>query len=163
MAHEILGRTLDELPPQTRKLLKLIQKMVSDVCRKQNIEQSHCRFSRRDVREYSGWSDGQLKIHCTRLTDLEYLLVHRGGRGQHLVYELLFDGSDNEQPQLMGLIDPQKLGYDAEKSGSKAQKSAPRQGQVSPKSDRVKPRKAAPSLAYSESRQAYTKSTSAVV
>ncbi|MBE5216016.1 DNA primase, partial [Pectobacterium sp. A535-S3-A17] len=25
LAHEILGRTLDEMPPQTRKLLRLIQ------------------------------------------------------------------------------------------------------------------------------------------
>ncbi|MFV0477648.1 MAG: CHC2 zinc finger domain-containing protein [Parahaliea sp.] len=139
LAHEILGRTVDELPPQTRKLLKLIQQMVRETCDKQRIEQSDFRFSRRDVREYTGWSDGQLKIHCTRLTDLEYLLVHRGGRGQHLVYELLFDGSDDDQPQLMGLIDPEKLGYDAQKSGVKARKSAPSQAQVSPKSDPAKP------------------------
>lgn len=30
LAHEILGRTLDEMPPQTRKLLLLIQTMVSE-------------------------------------------------------------------------------------------------------------------------------------
>ncbi|MBU4903738.1 toprim domain-containing protein, partial [Salmonella enterica subsp. enterica serovar Typhimurium] len=30
LAHEILGRTLDEMPPQTRKLLTLIQQWVSD-------------------------------------------------------------------------------------------------------------------------------------
>ena len=32
LAHEILGRSLDELPPQTRKLLKEIQQMVKTNC-----------------------------------------------------------------------------------------------------------------------------------
>jgi len=120
LAHEVLGRTLDELPAQTRKLLKLIQRMVQGECKKQSTEQKDYRFSRREVREFTGWSDGQLKIHCTRLTELEYLLVHRGGRGQHLVYELLFDGADDEQPQLMGLLDTQKLRYDEQKSSISA-------------------------------------------
>ncbi|HGE5525171.1 TPA: DNA primase, partial [Escherichia coli] len=31
LAHEILGRTLDEMPPQTRKLLLLIQTMVGEL------------------------------------------------------------------------------------------------------------------------------------
>lgn len=29
LAHKVLGRTLDEMPPQTRKLLVLIQDMVT--------------------------------------------------------------------------------------------------------------------------------------
>ena len=32
------------------------------------------------------------KIHLGRLVELEYLLVHRGGRGQSFEYELLYDG-----------------------------------------------------------------------
>ena len=82
LAHEVLGRTLDELAPQTRKLLLLIQEMVKIRCQQQAIEQKDYRFSRRDIRAYTQWSDGQLKIHCARLTEMEYLLVHRGGRGQ---------------------------------------------------------------------------------
>jgi hypothetical protein len=80
LAHDVLGRTLDELPPQTRTLLKHIYTMVMDACKQQGIEQSDYRFSRRDIRAFTSWSDGQLKIHCSRLTELEYLLVHRGGR-----------------------------------------------------------------------------------
>ena len=87
-----------------------------------------------DIREMTGWSDGQLKIHCSRLSELEYLLVHRGGRGHSIVYELLYDGELDDQKHLMGLIDVEKLNYDEEKSGIKAQKSAPSQGQVRPKS-----------------------------
>ena len=45
---------------------------------------------RRDVREATGWGDTQLKIHLHRLEELEYLLIHRGGRGQSFVYELVF-------------------------------------------------------------------------
>lgn len=138
LAHEVLGRTLDELPPQTRKLLKLIGEMVKRECTQQSLKQSDYRFSRREVRDFTGWSDGQLKIHCARLEEMEYLLVHRGGRGKNIVYELLFDGkADAQMPHLMGLIDVQSLQsyrYDEKKSGLKQQKSAPSQGQVSPKS-----------------------------
>jgi len=133
LAHEVLGRTLDELPPQTRKLLKHIKQMVTKHCKAQGVEQKDHRFSRRDIRNFIGWSDGQLKIHCRRLTELEYLLVHRGGRGQSIDYELLYDGADDQQPHLMGLIDPEKLRYDEQKAGQKVEKTAPSQGQVSPK------------------------------
>ncbi len=133
LAHEVLGRTLDELPPQTRKLLKHIKQMVTKYCKAQGMEQKDHRFSRRDIRNFTGWSDGQLKIHCRRLTELEYLLVHRGGRGQSIDYELLYDGADDQEPHLMGLIDLEKLRYDEQKAGRKAQKTAPSQGQVSPK------------------------------
>ncbi|MES9994104.1 MAG: CHC2 zinc finger domain-containing protein [Candidatus Thiodiazotropha sp.] len=135
LAHEVLGRTLEELPPQTYTLLKHIKTMVSMACKKQEMAQKDYRFSRRDIRETTGWSDGQLKIHCSRLTDLEYLLVHRGGRGHSIVYELLYDGDLDDQKHLMGLIDVEKLNYDEEKSGVKPEKTAPSQGQVRPKSD----------------------------
>jgi hypothetical protein len=134
LAHEVLGRTLEELPPQTYTLLKHIKTMVTKACKTQEMEQKDYRFSRRDIREATDWSDGQLKIHCSRLTELEYLLVHRGGRGHSIVYELLYDGELNDNKHLMGLIDVEKLKYDEEKSGSKPQKTAPSQGQVRPKS-----------------------------
>jgi DNA primase catalytic core len=135
LAHEVLGRTLDELPPQTRKLLQRIHAMVTEHCKVDGLKQSDYRFSRRDIRAYTQWSDGQLKIHCARLTEMEYLLVHGGGRGQHITYELLFDGNTHESTaHLMGLIDPQKLHYDSEKLGGNVEKLGPSQAQVSPKS-----------------------------
>lgn len=138
LAHEVLGRTLDELPPQTRKLLSLIYDWVKQSCDSEKIAQRDFRFSRRDVREFTGWSDGQLKIHCRRLEELEYLLVHRGGRGQSMVYELLYNRSDADGKHLMGLInitnEGNQSGLSNEKSGQNAQKSVPSQAQVSPKS-----------------------------
>ena len=68
------------------------------------------RFSRRDVREYCGWGNTQIKIHFKRLEDLEYLIVHRGGRGQTFSYELLYDGEGKEGDRfLMRLIDIEEV------------------------------------------------------
>jgi hypothetical protein len=134
LAHDVLGRSLEELPPQTGRLLKQIKAMVESACQKQGIEQSHYRFSRREIREACGWGNTQLKVHLGRLEDLEYLLIHRGGRGQSIVYELLYDGGLDDQKHLMGLIDVEKLGYDAKKSGVKANRSGSSRPQVGAKS-----------------------------
>lgn len=54
LAHEALGRSLDELSPQTRRLLELVSSMVEQQCLAQAITRTDYRFSRRDVREYAG-------------------------------------------------------------------------------------------------------------
>src|SRR6185312_2155510 len=130
LAHEVLGRSLDE-PPQTRRLLLLVDEMVSAECKRLAMERADFRFSRRDVRAYTGWGDTQLKIHLHRLEELEYLAVHRGGRGQSFVYELLFERADGgSKPSFPGLIDPARLTYDEKKSGLREVKSAPGRPQV---------------------------------
>lgn len=109
LAHEILGRSLDELPPQTRRVLGLIRGMVEDQCAALNCRQSDIRFSRRELRDHTGIGDTQLRLHLDRLTELEYVLVHRGRRGQSFVYELLHDGGDSAAPHLSGLIEATAL------------------------------------------------------
>ncbi len=110
LAHEVLGRTLDELPPQTRRLLSLIYTMVTDRCTSLDMHRSDFRFSRRDVREQISWGNTQIRIHMDRLTELEYLIPHRGGRGQTFVYELLYDGKTEKGcAHLNGLIDIEGL------------------------------------------------------
>jgi len=131
LAHEVLGRSLDDLPPQTRRLLHLIDEMVSQECARLEMERSDFRFSRKDVRRYTQWGDTQLKVHLHRLEELEHLLVHHGGRGQSFVYELLYQaGSQPSKPQLPGLIEV----YDLKKSGAngdRAGSSRPQVGRVS--------------------------------
>ena len=106
LAHQVLGRTLDELPPQTRRLLGLIQAMVRELAAGQRIEPGQVRFTRREVRDATQWSDNQLKVHCARLADMEYLQVHSGSRGHSLRYELLWDGPVQDGRHLCGLIEP---------------------------------------------------------
>jgi len=122
LAHDVLGRSLDELPPQTRTLLKHIKEMVTKQCKSDAIEQNQTRFSRKDVRQYTGWTDFQVRTHLGRLVELEYVLTHRGGRGQSFVYELLYNGEvDDSEPFLSGLIDVESLNheYDTKNEGQK--------------------------------------------
>jgi DNA primase len=136
LANEILGRSLDELPPQTRTLLKHIYRMVSEQCKIQKIEHSDYRFSRRDVRSFVGWTDFQIKKHMMRLQEMEYLLVHRGGRGQSFVYELLYKGEgENGQPFLLGLssMQNQSNDYDEKKEPPKPNNEPSRSPQVASK------------------------------
>jgi DNA primase catalytic core len=109
LAHEVLGRSLDELPPQTRRLLPLIVGYVAERAKTQAIEPRLVRFTRRDLREATRWGDTQLKLHLTRLEDHEYLLLHRHGQRHH--YELAFDGRSEETArQMVGLLDVEALG-----------------------------------------------------
>jgi len=135
LAHEVLGRSLDELPPQTRRLLSLLVEKVEERCREKGLDCDQCLFTRRQVREWSGWSNTQTKVHLDRLEELEYILPHRGTRGASYEYELLFDGdAESARPQLCGLLALEKLGYDAEFTGARDENTSPKRGQNAPKS-----------------------------
>jgi hypothetical protein len=126
LTHEVLGSSLDALPPQTRRLLGLIAGMVNERVTTRAIARADIRFTRRELREATGWGDTQLKLHLGRLAELEYLLIHRAGRGQGFVYELLYDGDGSAVPHLSGLIDPAVLAsgtYDGQRSGLQGDRS----------------------------------------
>ena len=126
LAHEVLGRTLDELSPQTRRLLEKVHGMVIDRCSELEMDQADYRFSRKDVRRSTGWTDFQVRTHLAKLAELEYVLVHHGGRGQSFVYELLYDGKGQDgSPFLMRLLDVAELehvehGYDGKNEHAEA-------------------------------------------
>ncbi|MBU9823549.1 CHC2 zinc finger domain-containing protein [Rahnella perminowiae] len=132
LAHEVLGRTLDEMPPQTRKLLVLLREMVRDVAERQALKAEEVRFSRRDVRAALSWGDTQLKVHLARLLEMEYLVLYR--RGLTYEYGLLWDGDDNGLAHLCGLLN---VG-DVNRSGSDAEQSAPGRGVVGSQSESEK-------------------------
>lgn len=137
LAHEVLGRSLDELPPQTRRLLLSIEALVREATTRLAMTRTDYRFSRKDVRAYTGWGDTQLKVHLQRLVELEYLLLHRGARGNSYQYELLYDGQGQDgQPFLHGLIDIDRLkqDYDAHRSGQTDKRSGSGRAKVGDRS-----------------------------
>ena len=125
LAHEVLGRSLDELPPQTRRMLGAVQALVAQRAAAEAIRPAEVRFGRADIRRQASLSDTQCRLHLDRLTALEYLLVHRGRRGQSFDYELLFDGDPaGGAAHLAGLIDPESLadaGMTASSRGAEAE------------------------------------------
>ena len=51
-----MGRSLDDLPPQTRRLLQLIDPFVAGEARRQDCPRADIRFTRRTLREASHWA-----------------------------------------------------------------------------------------------------------
>jgi len=110
LANEVLGKTLDELPPQTRKLLTLIDDYVAAHCAEHKLSRRDYHFSRWAIRKFCHWSETQVRVHMQRLVTMEYLLVHRGRRGQSFEYELLYQGEgETGAPFMMGLLDVEQL------------------------------------------------------
>jgi DNA primase catalytic core len=116
LAHAVLGRSLDELPPGTRRLLGLIEAHVAARADAERVARDQVRFTRRELREALGWGDTQLKVHLARLVALELVWAHRGPHRSYL-YELAWDGGSEERPHLPGLIDPDRLGGEDEGAG----------------------------------------------
>jgi DNA primase catalytic core len=142
LAHEVLGRCLDDMPPQTRRLLALIECEVTARSAAAKMERSDVRFTRRQLREACGWSNTQLYVHLSRLVELEYLLTHRAEHGQGLVYELVYDGGGKDGGRFVsGLLDVEKLrekyAYEEKRSGSKGPDSGPVRPSFGPDSGAV--------------------------
>ncbi|MBI5243005.1 MAG: hypothetical protein HY922_04875 [Elusimicrobia bacterium] len=106
---EVLGTRAEELSRPSRELLRLVRQMVEEKSRELEMEPRAYRFNRRDIREYTGWSDNQIKAHIGQLEELEYLLVGPGERGRMYRYELAYEGSEKDQKRLPGLTDTDKL------------------------------------------------------
>ena len=92
LAVAVLGQSLDELPPQTRRLLELLDATVTRLAAHDQVDRGMVRFTRRKLREELGWGDTQLKVHLGRLVDLELVCAHRVEHGQFL-YELAWNST----------------------------------------------------------------------
>ncbi len=138
----VFGTCLDDLSPQTRRLLEETMRFVLEECTAQRLERRQFRFTRRQLREYTGWSDTRLRKHLDRLVELEYVLAYAAGQGKLAEYELLYDGAGTDGgPFIPGLtggraIDPKlrsflEAGSDSADAGPNL---APPNGNFAPRS-----------------------------
>jgi len=102
LAQEVLGRNLDELPPVTRRVLGELHTLVEARASRDSARAADVRFTRREARHELGLSYEQLRVHLGRLVELEYVVAHRGSRGQSYVYELDVGGLDRSLGGLEG-------------------------------------------------------------
>jgi hypothetical protein len=109
LAPDLLGRGLDELPPQTRRLLGHVRELVRARCAAEKLEPRLALFSRRELRDGSGWSYSQVKRHLERLQELEYVAPRMGRMGATMRYELLVEAEDRPDAVHIGLLDVEKL------------------------------------------------------
>jgi len=110
LAPELLARSLDELPPQTRRVLEAVKQIVRERIKAEEIEQPLALFSRREIRDRLGWSITQVREHLERLREFEYVAARSGRPGSPFQYELLSDCNETYQFDHIGLLDVGKLG-----------------------------------------------------
>ena len=93
-------------------------------CTLQGVTRGEYRFTRRQLREALAHGDTQLKVHLSRLLELEYLRATRGRDGG-FEYVLLYESSAEGGRFFPGLVELSALhNYDASRSGSDPARSA---------------------------------------
>lgn len=104
LARQVLGVTLHELSRSAQEILEIVRQMVGEMTERK--EAVH--FTRRDVRQYSGWHDHRVRDALQELVDMEYVLVVRGTQGQTFQYRLVQGGGGDALP-LYELTTPEQL------------------------------------------------------
>ena len=92
LARVVLTRSLDDLPPQTRRLWDGLCGFVAAEAARQAVAVERVRFTRRQVHTALGWSYQQARIHLDRLATEEWIVATGGGYGQVVQYRLVEDG-----------------------------------------------------------------------
>jgi len=133
LAPDLLGRSLDELPPQSRRVYEEVKAIVRDRMQAEEIEQRFALFSRREVRQRLGWSVTQIRLHLERLRELEYIAARSGRSGSAFQYELLTDCNEPAGTHHIGLLDVEKLRLRRQPVGVEGHLS----GGVGPRADRL--------------------------
>jgi len=108
LAKDVLSHTLHDLRKHSRELLAEILTMVRDQAASCERETGEIFFSRRDIREYTKWSDRKIKECLAQLVDLEYILMVSGSQGKTCVYQLP-KGASLVTFSLDGLTTPSEL------------------------------------------------------
>ncbi len=99
LANVVLGQSMDELAKPSRTLLSLIYQMVKEQAEQGNMPIDEIFFTRRMIREYTGWTDWQIRAHIKQLEELEYIGTRVGSLGKEYSYILNYQGQGEEEEQ----------------------------------------------------------------
>jgi DNA primase len=128
LAAQVLARSLDELPPGTRRLLDAVHGYVTARCQAEGLDPGLVRFTRRQLREALSFGDTQLKVHLARLADYELVIARRMESGG-FCYELAWQPAPAGSAGDRGLPGAAGPSVDAvtmpDRSGSRGLRSAP--------------------------------------
>ncbi len=108
LAREFLLKGLDELSPQGRRLIQIAKELIGQMAKTENASEEETVFSRREIRQFSGWSDYQVRKQLKELVELEYLYPVSGRNGKKFLYKLVWDGGDWSEKDL-GLVEAENL------------------------------------------------------
>jgi hypothetical protein len=89
LCEEVLVRGADELSPQSRRLLAVMELRAAERAVTAGAVRG---FTRRELRDLTGWSEHQVRVGLGRLVALEYVGERRDGPGRRHTYALL-DGA----------------------------------------------------------------------
>jgi len=76
IAFRILGRNLERMPRETQILFLLIEQMRERACELRNIEFSVYRFTQKEVRVATGWSNKDIRDHLAILENTGYVAMN---------------------------------------------------------------------------------------
>lgn len=96
LAAGLLRCNLDELAPPTRSLLTEIRSLVAAKMRERRTPQPEALFDRREIQKATGLSLWHLKLYLAQLVEYEYLCPVAGRKGKRYLYELLWDGEEED-------------------------------------------------------------------
>jgi DNA primase len=110
IAQWALGRSIDELPGPTRRLLGQLCDWTGAESKQQRVSPSEFTFTRRQAREALRWNATHFREHLERLVQAEYVVPHGRGQGKLHRYSLLYRGCEQDSRQsLLGLIEADAL------------------------------------------------------
>jgi len=109
LAKVYITKSLDCLSPQSRALYEHVRAITRDICVKRGIDQDKCIISRREIMEYTGWSEWQVRTHLWELVEMEYIITIQGKQGKRYCYRLVED-IDYELPTVdIGVVTPKNI------------------------------------------------------
>lgn len=95
LAVKVLGNTLEDLNQVSRDLLGLLDEMITQRIEAQEQEtpprKIDVQFTRREIREFTGWSHARIHRYLKQLVELEYVLQERGHDGIKYLYRLAYE------------------------------------------------------------------------